>query len=923
MIYIRSALFSIFILLFVATTEGQNKKLISADFKNESFDEFVHTVESLYPCHFYYDTAELANYNVTLKANQLTIHQLLNRVFNKTTFHFAVDEDRIFITKKSAIQTYLPKSFPGYVRTAADSTYSEEFVLTEESPEKDKLLVSLENKLFEIGIKNSNSTAAKATVAGYVSDIKNGEPIAGASVYLDSPSIGVNTDKFGYYSLTLPKGRHLIKISSAGMQNTFRQIMLYGDGKLNIELQDFVASLKTIVVSTEKRSNVQGLQMGAVKLNIRSIKQVPVVFGETDILKVVLTLPGVTSVGEASSGFNVRGGSSDQNLILFNDATIYNPSHLFGFFSAFNPDVVKGIDLYKSAIPEKYGGRLSSVLDVSVKDGNTKKWSGSAGIGPLTSKFTIEGPIVNDKTSIVFGGRTTYSNWLLHSLPDVAYNKSDAAFYDLNLHISHTINPHNSIYLTGYISNDNFKLNNDTTYQYSNRNANIKWKHIFNNQFYGVATAGLDHYEYAVSSTYIPVNGYKLGFDIDQKNFRADFNYSPNNKHAFNFGINAINYQINPGTFTPLGQQSLVVTNTVPKEQALETSVYFGDQINVSSKLSVNAGLRYTLYNYLGAHDIYNYAPGVPRTVNSIIDTSHYGSGKNIKTYQSPEIRVALRYAISDNESVKLSYNTLRQYIHMLSNTTAISPTDIWKLSDPNIKPQEGSQIAMGWYKNYKSNTIETSVEVYYKTLNNYMDYKSGASLVLNHHIETEVINTKGKAYGIEFLVKKTAGKLNGWLSYTFSRTFLKQDDSLAGETINKGNYYPASFDKPNNLNFIGNYRFSHRYSISGNVVYSTGRPITLPLATFNLGGASGLYYSDRNAYRIPDYFRMDLSVNIDGNHKVKQKIHNSWSFGVYNLTARQNAYSVYFVNENGKIQGYQLSIFGTAIPFITYNLKF
>ena len=924
MIHFRSAVLFVFLFAFVVATEAQDKRLISADFKNDSFDEFVKTIESLYPCHFYYDTAELNNYNVTLKANQLTINQILNRVFNKTSFHFTVDaENRIFITKKSAIQSYLPKNFPGYSRLINDSTDNEEFVLVDESPEKEKLKISLENKLFEIGFKNNNPTASKATVAGYVRDIKNGEPIAGASVYLENPSIGVNTDKFGYYSLTLPKGSHMIKISSAGMQNTSRQIMLYGDGKLDIELQDFVASLKTIVVSTEKRSNVQGLQMGAIKLNIRSIKQVPVVFGETDILKVVLTLPGVTSVGEASSGFNVRGGSSDQNLILFNDATIYNPSHLFGFFSAFNPDVVKGIDLYKSAIPEKYGGRLSSVLDVSVKDGNTKKWSGSAGIGPLTSKFTVEGPLLNDKTSIVLGGRTTYSNWLLHSLPDIAYNKSDAEFYDLNLHISHTINQHNSIYLTGYISNDNFKLNNDTTYQYSNKNANIKWKHIFNNQFYGVATTGIDHYQYAVSSTYIPVNGYKLGFDIDQKYFRADFNYSPNNKHAFDFGINTINYQINPGTFTPLGQQSLVVPNIVPKEQALETSLYFGDQINVTSKFSVNAGLRYTIYNYLGPHDIYNYAPGVPRTVNSITDTSHYGSGRNIKTYQAPEIRIALRYAISDNESVKLSYNTLRQYIHMLSNTTAISPTDIWKLSDPNIKPQEGSQIAMGWYKNYKSNTIETSVEVYYKTLNNYMDYKSGASLVLNHHIETEVINTKGKAYGIEFLVKKTAGKLNGWLSYTFSRTFLKQDDSLAGESINKGNYYPASFDKPHNVNFIGNYRFSHRYSISSNLAYSTGRPITLPLATFNLGGASGLYYSDRNAYRIPDYFRMDLSVNIDGNHKVKQKVHNSWSFGVYNLTARQNAYSVYFVNENGKIQGYQLSIFGTAIPFITYNLKF
>ena len=909
--------------LFVTVSKGQEQKAINAEFKNDSFKKFIHTIESVYSCRFYYDSSELINYTVTLKSENLSLHQVLDAVFNKTSFHYAIDEEnRIFITKKASIITSLPKSFYHHENNIVDTSSEAVFISSDENIQKEALKVSLENKLYEIGIKN-NSTLTKATLAGYVRDIKNGEAIAGASVYLDNSSIGTNTDQFGYYSLTMPKGRHIIKISSAGMQNTIRQILLYSDGKLNIELQDYIASLKTVVVSTDKKSNVQGLQMGVVKLNMKSIKQVPVVFGETDILKVVLTLPGVASVGEASSGFNVRGGSTDQNLILFNDATIYNPSHLFGFFSAFNPDVVKGIELYKSAIPEKYGGRLSSVLAVDVKDGNTKSWSGNAGIGPLTSKFTIEGPIDKEKTSVVFGIRTTYSSWLLHSLPNSAYNKSDAEFYDMNLHISHTMNAHNSLYFTGYISNDNFKLNGDTTYQYSNKNANIKWKHIFNNKLYGVATAGLDHYDYAVTSTYVPVNGYKLGFAIDQKDFRADFSYTPNNKHFIDFGITSIYYQIKPGSFIPAGQQSLVQSTILPQEQALETALYAGDQIKFNNKFSLNAGIRYVVYNYLGAHDVYNYASAVPRTIYSIVDTSVYGKGKIIKTYQKPEIRIALRYAISDNESLKLSFNNLSQYIHMLSNTTAISPTDIWKLSDPNIKPQEGNQISLGWYKNFRSNTIETSLEVYYKDLRNYMDYKSGATLVLNNHIETDVINTRGKAYGIEFLVKKTAGKLNGWLSYTFSRTFLKQDDPIAGETINNGNYYPASFDKPHNVNFIGNYRFSHRYSISANMVYSTGRPITLPLAVFNSGGAQALYYSERNEYRIPDYFRSDLSVNIDGNHKIKQRIHSSWSLGVYNLTARQNAYSVYFTNVNGKIQGYQLSIFGTAIPFVTLNLKF
>jgi hypothetical protein len=919
--------FRIAFLLFVSiiqfsnSLQGQEREAINVEFHNEPFQSFVQKAEQLYSIHIFYDTMAFENYSVTVVASKLSLPQLLERVFNKTSFHYAIDEyGHVFINTK-AIHTNFPNNFFNN-KNSVDSVGPEASFLSDDPSEKQTAVVSEENKLFEIGAKNINARTGNATIAGYIRDEINGEPIAGATVYLDTPAARANTDQFGYYSLTLSKGRHVLKIHSLGMQNTSRQILLKGDGKLDVELTDYVASLKAVIVTAEKRSNTQGLQMGTIKLNTKLIKQVPVAFGETDILKVVLTLPGVTSVGEASSGYNVRGGSTDENLILFSDATIYNPSHLFGFFSAFNSDVVKGVELYKSAIPEKFGGRLSSVLDVTGKDGNSKEWSGNAGIGPLTSEFAIDGPLVKNKTSIVIGGRTTYADWLLRDLPD-AYNKSTASFYDLNLHISHTINANNSIYLTGYMSNDNFNLNRDTAYQYSNKNANIKWKHIFNNKFYAVTTTGVDNYEYAISSTYIPVDGYKLGFNINQKFLRADFTYTPNYKQTFDFGVSSNYYQLQSGSYSPEGKQSLAAPVTIPKEQALETAAYFGDQINLSSKLSVNAGLRWVVYNYLGPHDVYDYAPNQPRTVYTIIDTTSYGPYKVIKTYQAPEIRLSLRYALSDNQSLKLSYNTLNQYIHMISNTIAIAPTDIWKLSDTYIKPQHGDQISIGWYRNFLSNTIETSVEVYYKRLENYLDYKSGAEIVLNPHIETEVINTVGKAYGIEFLVKKTAGKLNGWLSYTYSRTFLKQDDPLAGETINNGNYYPASFDKPNNLNLIGNYRFSHRYSISSNIVYSTGRPITLPVDEFNINGSTSLYYSARNEYRIPNYFRTDLSVNIEGNHRIKQRFHNSWSAGVYNLTARQNAYSVYFTDVNGKIQGYQLSIFGTAIPYITYHIKF
>ncbi|HEX4849270.1 MAG TPA: TonB-dependent receptor, partial [Puia sp.] len=405
---------------------------------------------------------------------------------------------------------------------------------------------------------------------GYVRDIKSGEAIIGAAIYIDNPPIGVVTDQYGYFSFTLPRGRHVLKITSLGMKDTKRQIMLYSDGKLNIELQEFIPSLKAVTVISEKTSNVRSLQMGVERLNIKTIKQVPVVFGEADVLRAVLTLPGVTSVGEASTGFNVRGGSADQNLILFNDATIYNPSHLFGFFSAFNPDVVKDVELYKSSIPERYGGRLASVLDVTTRDGNKKKISGVGGIGPLTARFTLEGPIASEKTTFVVGGRTTYSDWLLKTIPNDDYKNSSAFFYDANLRISHEFNPKNTLYITGYLSNDQFKLNSDTLYKYGNKNFNVKWRHSFNNKLTGVLTAGYDGYDYSVSSSSNPVNAFNLSFNINQTNGRIDFTYSPSASHTIDFGLTPIYYKLNPGSFLPVGDKSLVVPDKLHSQQALE-----------------------------------------------------------------------------------------------------------------------------------------------------------------------------------------------------------------------------------------------------------------------------------------------------------------------------------------------------------------
>lgn len=901
-------------------TCAQDARVINHEFRDVPFPEFSKTIKSITGYRLYYRPQELDTFRVNIMAENILLPDLLRKIFDSTTIRFSIDnQDNVFLYSKFVIQTTLPEDF---FNTSGAVPDTGQLVFMEDNAPVMQTM-NRENKLYEIGMKENAGRKEKATVAGYIRNNKTGESFTGAMVFTDTPYVAVVTDQFGYYNISLPKGRHLLQVSSIGMKLARRHIVLYSDGTLDIELEDSVPSLKNITVYSERKSNIRSLQMGTERLTIKTIKKVPVVFGEADVLKVLLTLPGVTSVGEASNGFNVRGGSTDQNLILFSDATIYNPSHLFGFFSAFNPDVVKEFELYKSAIPEKYGGRLSSVLDVSMKDGNSKKVSGTGGVGPLTSKLTIEGPLKKDKTSFIVSGRTTYSNWLLKQIPRSDYGRSKAGFSDLNLRVSHILNQKNSLYLTGYISNDNFKLNTDTLYKYGNRNVNIKWKHIFNIKLNGVFIAGLDNYQYSISSDKNPVNAYRLRSSITQGNLRADFNYLPGGKHVLNFGLNSIYYKVKPGSFLPTGDRSLVTPDVLQNEQALESALYLGSQYSISSNFSINAGLRYSLFNYLGPKQVYSYVEGIPRDKTTLTDTLSYARNKVIKTYYGPEYRLVARYLLSNESSFKLSVNSLRQYIHMLSNTVAISPSDIWKLSDPAIKPQRGYQVSLGYYKNFRANTIETSIEVYFKRMKNYLDYKSGAVLLMNHYIETDVLSTRGKAYGAELAIKKKSGKMTGWLSYAYARTLLQLDDPLAGQTINNGEYYPANFDKPHSANLVSNYQFSHRFTTSLNIVYSTGRPVTLPIAIFYLGGGQRVYYSDRNQHRVPDYFRVDLSFTIEGNHRIKKLTHNSWSFGVYNLLARQNPYSIYFVQESGTIKGYQLSVIGTAIPFITYNFRF
>ncbi|UFH52201.1 TonB-dependent receptor [Spirosoma sp. KNUC1025] len=896
------------------------EKPISGEFVNQRFDQFVRTVEASTPYRIFYNPTDVDSLVVDLRVDRQPLRAVLRQILEGSKFAFAMDnQQRVYITVNRLIRTELPIGF--FLRGPSDSDIDS--TSASYLSENQKKRAEPEAKLYEIGKRTNPIRPGRSTIAGHVRNVASGEPIVGAAVYIENPRLGTVTDQFGFYAITLPRGRHDLKLRSIGLKDTRRRITLYADGKFDIEMEDDVIALKEVVIEAEKDANISGLQMGQERVDIKSIKQVPTALGEADLLRVIQTLPGVKTVGESSTGLNVRGGATDQNLILYNDAPIYNSSHLFGFFSAFNPDMIKSAELYKSAIPSRYGGRLSSVLDVQTRDGNKKKFIGSGGIGLLTGRLTVEGPLIKDKTSFIAGIRTTYSDWLLSQLKNSTFQNSEAQFYDLNLHVTHDFNEKNTLYLTGYLSRDRFKLGSDTSYRYQNEVATLKWKHIFNNKLYSVFTGSYSGYNYTVTSEKNPVNAYQLDFSINQSQLKADFNYYPTNQHAVDFGISSTYYKLRPGNFQPVGKASLIAPDLVDAEQGLESAVYIGDRFDVNPKLSISGGLRYSFYNYLGPHSGFQYAPGLPKTVANILDTVAYGRNQSIKTYGGPEYRLSLRYALSSTASFKASFNRTRQYIQMLSNTTVISPTDIWKLSDPNIKPQIGDQYAIGFYKNNRNNTIEMSVEAYYKTMQNMLDYRNGATLILNHHIETDVVSAQGMAYGVEFLVKKMTGKLNGWISYTYARTLLRTNGQTGSDVINKGEFYPSSYDKPHDVTMIGNYKINRRFSLSLNFTYSTGRPITLPVAKYTVDNAMRLLYSERNQYRIPDYYRADFAMNIEGNHKVKKLAHSSWTIAVYNLTGRRNAYSVYFKSENGAIHGYKLSIFGQPIPSITYNFRF
>ena len=775
---------------------------------------------------------------------------------------------------------------------------------------------------------NFSYSQEKFTISGSISDTKNNETLFGVTVYIKNLETGTSTNEYGFYSLTLPKGTYQITVSYLGFSEITEEIILNSNLKKNYKLTEESLQLNEIVVTDKpNKLNIKKAEFSTNKLAISTIKKMPAILGEVDIIKSILTLPGVTNAGEGQSGFNVRGGAADQNLILLDEATIYNSSHLFGFFSVFNADAIKDLKLYKGGIPARYGGRVASVLDIYQKEGNSNNFNLSGGIGLISSRLLAEGPIVKDKASFLVAGRSSYAHLFL-KLTD---NKNSAYFYDLNTKLSYNINDNNSLYFSGYFGRDVFSLNNSFVNTYGNSVLNLRWNHLFSDKLFSNASLIYSDYYYGLKLDFI---GFNWDSGIKNYNFKYDFKYYLNDKTKLNFGLNTVYYDFNPGKIEPTDSSSGINPDQLDKKYAFEPAVYIDIEQTLSEKISVNYGLRYSSFYRLGKQEINTYLNNEAVTFNQELQiyekatptgTKSYGRNETIANFGNFEPRVAISYAINDDVAIKASYNRMSQYLHLISNTQSPTPLDVWAPSDNYLKPQLLDQYTIGYFKNFKNGKYTLEVESFYKEIQNRLDYIDGADLIANEAIEQVVLNGKARAYGLEILAKKNEGKLNGWVSYTLSRSEQQTPGRNANETgINNGEWYKTGWDKLHNLSVTGMYQLNEKWSFGSIFSLQSGQPVTYPNGQYVYQDISVPSYGLRNENRLPTYHRLDISATLVPNKNKNRKWYGEWVFSIYNVYSRKNAASISFRQnqDSGNNEAVRLSIFG-IVPSATYNFKF
>lgn len=909
------------ILIYIPFTYAQTADPeISISFENKELPEILIEIEGKVNYQFFFDENWFSRAKFSGEYSETKFTEILEDVLKETDINYFITGNRIILTRGSIIYNRLPE---GFLETrketsiAEEETQSAEPVFYNDNEEQAEVIETV-----LIGKEDRQAARNTYLLSGRVVS-EEGEPISGLNILVPDQNKGTVTDIDGNYEIRLPKGINIIETQALGMGKIKRRLVVYNDGVLNLQLEQSFEELGEVMVEANARENVRSALTGVERINVAEIKTIPLVLGERDILKVATTLPGITTAGEAASGYNVRGGKTDQNLILLDEGVIYNPTHFFGIFSGLNPFTTGDVSIYKGSIPAEYGGRLSSVFDLNTKTGNKEEFAGEVSSGPVTGNLSLEIPIVEGKSSLIVGGRGTYSDWILSLMEEESLKNSQASFYDVVAKYNHKFDNNDELNVSGYYSDDVFSITSDSLFSYTNRMFSLSYNRFFNEKHQGELVVTNSNYDFNLDYESDFDNNYESGYTLNESAVKLKMKYFHNKAHSFNYGISGKYYMVSPGEINPGNSESLIEQLSIPKERAVETAVYIEDSFEVTEKLLINAGLRYSFYTAFGPAQINIYEEGLPRNDNTNTGVETYDSGEVIEAYGGPEVRVSGRYFLTPTFSTKVSYNNTFQYIHTLSNNTTAAPTDTYKLSDSHIKPQRANQYALGLYKNFDNNIYELSLEGYYKTSDNLLDYKIGADLFLNENIETEVLQGEGRAFGAEFLLRKNKGRLNGYLGYTYSRSFIKLAGDFQEETVNNGEFFPTNFDKPHDFSAVLNYKLTQRYSFSANFVYQTGRPVTYPIGKFNFNNSEYVMYSDRNQFRIPDYYRLDLSFNVEGNHKIEKFAHSFWNISVYNVLGRNNPYSVFFVTDSGEVKAYQSSIFSIPIPTITYNFRF
>ena len=770
----------------------------------------------------------------------------------------------------------------------------------------------------------------KVTVSGTVYDNANNETLIGVSIYFPELNAGTSTNEYGFYSLTIPKGTYKIQISYLGFTSITEQITLTDNVTKNYKLNEEAESLGEIIIESDiEKLNVRTPQMSVNKLTSSTIKKIPVVLGEADIIKSLILLPGVTSAGEGASGFNVRGGAADQNLILLDEAIVFNSSHLFGFFSVFNPDVIKDVKLYKGGIPARFGGRLSSVLDIYQKEGNSKEFNLTGGIGLVSSRLLAEGPIEKEKSSFVVAGRASYAHLFLPLFD----NDNKAYFYDLNSKINYRFNDRNNVFLSTYFGKDVFGINDSFVNDYGNTVLNLRWNHLFSDKIFSNLSLIYSDYFYGLTLDFV---GFEWDSGITNFNLKYDFKHYLNEKFTLTYGINNIYIKFNPGEIIPNRADSGIQAEKLTDKYANEFAAYLAAEQKINDKLTVQYGVRFSNFTRLGQDEINVYADNNPVIYNEefkryesaeAIGTESYSRSDVLASFQNFEPRLSLSYLLNNDTSIKMSYNRMAQYLHLLSNTNSPTPLDVWAPSGQFIKPQLLDQYALGYFKSIKNGDYSLETEVFYKDIQNRIDYINGANLVANNEIETVILNGQARAYGLEVLLKKNEGDFKGWLAYTLSRS----EQQTLGRTpnepgINSGEWYSTPFDKTHDISLNGSYELSKKWTFNANFLFQTGQPTNYPVGQYEISGLNVPIYDDnrRNADRLPAYHRLDISATLTPEKNKNRRWQSEWVFGIYNLYGRQNAASINFSQnrETFRNEAVQTSIFG-LVPSVTYNFKF